>query len=71
MWCVPEGTRRPFTLPVTSIDALGMSWPRILVMDIDVIGVSRTMKFTLSGSAGSRYEGLEPEEKIKNWKYTL
>lgn len=35
-------------------------------MDIDVLGVSRTMKFTLSGSAASRYEGLEPKEKIKN-----
>lgn len=66
----PRGQRRPFTLPVTSIDALGISWPRMLVMDIDVLGVSRTMKCTLIGSAGSRYEGLEPEEKIKNWKDT-
>lgn len=71
MWCVPEGTRRPFTLPVTSTDALGMFWARILVMDIDVLGVSRTMKCTLSGSAGSRYEGLEAEEKVENWKDTL
>lgn len=47
MWYVPEDMKRFLTLPVTSTDALGMSWARILVMDIDVLGVSRTMKFTL------------------------
>lgn len=71
MWCVPEGTRRPFHLPVTSTDALGMSWARILVVDIDVLGVGRTMTFTLSVSAGSRYERLGPEEKVAHWKDTF
>lgn len=68
MWRGPEGTRRPFALPGISADALGMSWARVLVMDINILGVGRTVMFTLSGSAGSRYDGLEPKEEIKNWK---
>lgn len=41
----PRGCKEALssTLPRTSTDALGMIWASILGMDIDVLGVDRTL----------------------------
>lgn len=54
------------TLPGISTDALGMSWASILGMHIDVLGLGRALRPSVSSSAGSRCGRLEPEEEIMN-----